>query len=46
MEINGHGANRQALMKSIENQQKSIKINGKPMETNELRSFFDDFHRL
>ena len=46
MEINGHGVNRQALMKSIENQQKSMKINGKPMETNELRSFsmiFIDF---
>ena len=44
MEINGHGANRQALMKSIENQQQSIKINGKPVETDALRSFFDDFH--
>ena len=43
MEINGHGVNRQALMKSIENQQKLIKIDGNPMETNELHSFFDDF---
>ena len=43
MEINGHGVNRQALMKSIENQQKWIELNGKPMETNELRSFFDYF---
>ena len=39
MEINGHGVNRQALMKSFENQQKLI-IGGKPMKTNELRSFF------
>ena len=44
MEINGHGVNRQALMKSMENQQKSMKINATPMETHELRSFFDDFH--
>ena len=43
MEINGHGANRQALMKSTENQQKLMKNYGKPMETNELRSFFDYF---
>ena len=43
MEINGHGVNWQALMKSIENQQKLMKIDGNPMETNELRSFFDDF---
>ena len=43
MEINGHGVNRQALMKSIENLQKLMKIDGNTMETNELRSFFDDF---
>ena len=43
MEINGHAANRQALMKSIDNQQESRKINGKPMNYVVFSMIFFDF---
>ena len=53
MEINGHGANRLALMKSIEDHQKSMKIIEKnyvihwfPLVFHLFLSIFADFQRF